>query len=364
MITQVLYAFPLLSSAIPRLSSIALKLGPGSLAVLVDHPAQISSLAALAAASGCPPQVFLKVDTGYHRAGVAPNSSICDEVLDALLASEAAGTCVFHGLYSHASHSYGLREEWQAMEMLQVEFAGVHEVGRKVHARNPGRPLILSAGATPTATTVQHPQLADGSTDEVTTRTGALARLFVEMKADGFELEVHAGVYPTLDLQQLATHARDGRFMKYEDIAFDILVEVASLYPGRGEGGTTEALVNAGCLALGREPVQDKGAVPGRDYGGWGIASSWNSGNVTPGPDFPAVHGGWQVGRISQEHGILVWKGKKDEEVPLKVEQRLRITPNHSCIAGAGFDHYLVVDSRNTGKEDKIIAVWRSWHGW
>lgn len=358
----------------PRLASIASRLGPGSVSVMVDHPSQVPLLANLSSASGHPPLVFLKVDTGYRRAGVEPDSPACEALIDTLLASEAAGDCVFHGLYSHASHSYGMRDDWRAMELLAAEFLGVQKAAGKVRSRSPGHSLVLSVGATPTATTVQHPGLGDGvSADagggtavggEATAPTGLLTKLFGELKTDGLELEVHAGVYPTLDLQQLATHARDRSLMTHEDIAFDVLVEVASLYPGRGADGTTEALVTAGCLALGREPVQDKGALPGKDYSGWGMVSPWNSRNVAPGADFPRVHRGWQVGRISQEHGILVWKGEKQEEIPLEVGQRLRIWPNHSCIAGAGFDRYLIVDSRNKGKEDEVIDVWPRWRGW
>jgi D-serine ammonia-lyase len=114
--------------------------------------------------------------------------------------------------------------------------------------------------------------------------------------------------------------------------------------------------------------VTDKGAVSGRDYGGWGMLMPWGLDNdpPVPGPDFPRVHGGWQVGRISQEHGILTWVGGKEEEekVPLHVGKRVRVWPNHSCIAGAGFDCYLIVDSRNKGREDEIIDVWQRWNGW
>lgn len=136
------------------------------------------------------------------------------------------------------------------------------------------------------------------------------------------------------------------------------------VYPGRGANGTTEALINAGTLALGREPVADKGEVPGRDYSGWGYLMPWGLDNPAPGPDFPRVHGGWQVGRISQEHGVLVWRGRREDEVPLRYGQRVRVWPNHSCIAGACFDWYLIVDSRVKGREDHVVDVWPRWRGW
>ncbi len=171
---------------------------------------------------------------------------------------------------------------------------------------------------------------------------------------------------PTLDIQQLSTHARDASLMTHNDIAISVLAEVASLYPSRGPGGTTEALIAAGTLALGREPVADKGAVPGQHYSGWGLVMPWGSlaSSPPPGPEFPRVHGGWQVRKISQEHGILGWQGGKEDEVPLNIGDKVRIWPNHSCIAGACFDWYLIVDSRNEGHEDEVVDVWPRWRGW
>ena len=160
-------------------------------------------------------------------------------------------------------------------------------------------------------------------------------------------------------MQQLAAHASEPAVMTADDIAISVVAEVASVYPGRGRSSTTEALINAGTLALGREPVADKGATPGRDYAGWGFLMPWGSlsSNPTPGPDFPRVHDGWQVGRISQEHGILTWQGNPEEEVPLEYGQRVRVWPNHSCIAGAGFEWYLVVDGRREGMQTNSLIA-------
>jgi len=95
----------------------------------------------------------------------------------------------------------------------------------------------------------------------------------------------------------------------------------------------------------------------------WG-SDALQSRQPVPGPDFPRVHGGWQIGRISQEHGILTWIGPKEEEVPLAVGDKVRVWPNHSCVAGAAFDWYLVVDSRDKGREDEVADVWPRWRGW
>ncbi|KAI1421387.1 putative serine dehydratase domain-containing protein [Xylaria sp. FL1777] len=419
---NMLYSFPIYASSVDRLAVISAQLGPGGLTVMVDHAEQVKLLTQLASKSGNCPLVFLKVNMGGNRAGVPPGSPACQALVRELLLSETVGSSVFWGLYSHAGHSYASRDDWAAMGVLGAEFAALHDVARAVRADRPDHPLVLSVGATPTVTTLRHPDFVvvdDGKEDEEKEKEGkgegetrgagaaggeknaevnggsgsgsgggaaatALIKdLMARMRADGLTLEVHAGVYPTLDVQQLAARACDARYLNASAVAVTVLAEVASVYPGRGADGSAEAMVNAGSLALGREPCEDMGEVKGRHYGGWGIVMPWAGvANVVPGPRFPAVHGGWQVARISQEHGVLAWRGngegdangngngdgdgngKTGGETPLAVGQRVRIWPNHSCITGAGYPWYLVVDSRNQGREDEIVDVWLRWNGW
>ncbi|KAH7155801.1 putative serine dehydratase domain-containing protein [Dactylonectria estremocensis] len=361
---NVLFSFPLFPSAIARLSTISTHLGAGGLSLMIDHPDQIPHVAAIQANTGFVPLVFMKVDMGYRRAGVAPGTKECETLVEHLLASDGAGKCVLHGIYAHAGHSYETREDWKALDHLAAEFKALEEVAKMIISKRPGHALTLSVGASPTATSLQHPDV-DGKTSIGSPTSVSSINVFLrDLKAQGYKLEVHAGVYPTLDLQQLATHARDQSLLSASSIGISILAEVASLYAGRGPNGTIEALINAGCLALGREPCADLGAEKGQHYAGWGIVAPWGLRNPAPGEGFPAEHGGWQVGKVSQEHGILRWQSKAEREIPLKIGQRLRIWPNHACIAGAGFNEYFVVDSRVKGREDEIVDVWPRWNGW
>jgi D-serine deaminase-like pyridoxal phosphate-dependent protein len=78
------------------------------------------------------------------------------------------------------------------------------------------------------------------------------------------------------------------------------------------------------------------------------------------------------MGRISQEHGTVTWKGNPatagmagmagmgtQEEGKFEVGQKIRVWPNHACIAGAGFGWYFVVDGG-----DEVVDVWPRWRGW
>jgi D-serine ammonia-lyase len=360
-VEQVLYGFPVPPSSVSRLATLAKQLGPRGLSVLVDHPGQLPAVCEIKKQSGIPPQVFVKVDMGSRRAGVSFQNRAASQLISDLLRAEQTGDVHFHGLYTHAGHSYAGNDTRNALSLLCQEFEALLLANEVVRSESPGKKLIFSVGATPTTTSIRNlfVQNSETAVGEEKSAIAALKTTLVKIKTEGCEVELHAGVYPILDVQQLATHALPSTgpnsMLSWSDLALTILTEVVSYYPGRGKDGRPEALVSAGSLALGREPC--------KAYPGWGIVSPWNVSD-TPLPNFdPENHEGWEVSRISQEHGILTWSGG-NEVKPLSIGQKIRIWPNHACISGACFDWYLVIDSDRKGSEDEIVDVWPRWRGW
>ncbi|RDL33287.1 uncharacterized protein BP5553_08726 [Venustampulla echinocandica] len=356
-----LYSFPISPAAVERLSVISSAIGPGGLSLMVDHPGQLESVSQIHKSTSITPLIFLKIDMGSHRAGVVPQTDACYQLIASVVALETAGTCRLLGLYSHAGHSYGGNSRAAAVDLLRQEFEALLVTTEAVHSVLPLRPLILSVGATPTTTSVRNLLIPDlnAPTDEQTA-IAALRSTIAMVRERKCDIEAHAGVYPVLDCQQLATHALPTQgpnaLLTWNDLAFTILSEIASIYPGRGKDGSPEVLVGSGSLALGREPC--------KAYDGWGILSPWNRKGVQMPSEDLEKHAGWKVGKISQEHGILGWGGKPDEADLFEIGQKVKIWPNHACISGAGFDWYLVVDGSRKGKEDEIIDVWPRWRGW
>ncbi|KAF2501416.1 hypothetical protein BU16DRAFT_522385 [Lophium mytilinum] len=365
---SVLYGMPLPPSNVQRLMSLAKKLKSLTINVLIDHPDQVEHFSQT---SFKEPDTrigaFIKVDTGYHRSGVAPESATLKTIVDGIMTADCL---VLSGFYSHLGHSYGGNSAAEAIQGLIHEIRSTKEAvdlaceGLKVQNR-----LTISVGATPTATAVQNILMkSDPAADE--------ARKVIEQVAATCHLELHAGVYPLLDLQQLATHARPTEVpgdlgessnavapLSVENIGLRMLVEVASLYDDRG---TPEALIGAGTLALGREPC--------KSYPGWGIVTPWEDSTAADddrqlffqeaSPVYDEIgRTGWIVGRISQEHGILVWQGDQQNKRKLRVGEKLLVWPNHACVAGAGSGWYLVVDS-DEQDPDRIVDVWVRWRGW
>lgn len=362
------------------------RLGPGSISVLLDHPAQLDYIPSFREISSFKLGVYIKIDTGYHRAGVVTTSSefvtIVRRIFDEL---EPTGCAELHGLYSHAGHSYGGDSRSAAMSLLTEEIQGlegaVHLV-REISGcgeAEPSRSFNLSVGATPTTSSIQN--LLDERNGHDLTLPDQSQRLkaCIDRVQSQDRLELHAGVYPLLDLQQIATQASPSAALtslsissspspstlppcalSTSDIGLTILAEIASLYPNRSP---PEALIAAGSLALGREPC--------KSYQGWGIVSEWGFASSSS-VDRGARPSGWQVGRISQEHGILTTAahgeaedGRQAGTGEVVVGQKVRIWPNHACVAGAGFGWYVVVDSSlPEHRRDEIVDIWVRWRGW
>lgn len=120
--------------------------------------------------------------------------------------------------------------------------------------------------------------------------------------------------------------------MNTVDQAIRLIAEVCSVYPERNE-----AIINAGVVALARE----SGPIPGFAR----VVSAEN----------------WNVGRLSQEHGILVRETSGDERVEDRfvVGQKVFLHVQHACITAAAHSHYFVVDG-----QDIVRDVWYCWKGW
>ena len=144
-----------------------------------------------------------------------------------------------------------------------------------------------------------------------------------------------------LDLQQLHTGLIDR-----SQIAHCVLASVISYYPGRGEGGTDEAMCDAGAIAMSKD-----------------TGPSGGFGDVIGKP--------WRLKKISQEHGILTQLASaRDCETGevgkerLKVGSLVEIVGQHACLIAAAHPWFYVVDSSVKGGSDCVQDIWVPWKGW
>jgi D-serine deaminase-like pyridoxal phosphate-dependent protein len=227
--------------------------------------------------------VFLKVDCGYHRAGVDPDSPDSVRLALALARSERVR---FQGLLTHAGHSYNARDSAE-IRRIAGEESGVLTRFRALLASEGIGDVRRSIGSTPTAAIVERFDECD---------------------------EVRPGNYVFFDAFQATIGS-----CRLEDCAVSVLTTVIGSYPERHA-----IIVDAGALALSK----DAGPEHVDPRCGYGLVCD---AEMRPLP-------GMRIVALSQEHGKIAAQG----HVP--VGTRLRIVPNHSCLTAAMFEEYHVLD--------------------
>ncbi|SGZ50554.1 CIC11C00000002220 [Sungouiella intermedia] len=317
-VNDIHFSLPVVKSRLSELAALAEKVP--YLRLMLDDSQQLDILAQHSKTNNLQKKwsVFVKIDIGTKRAGLVNDSHSLKETIAKFSHKNIAPYVSLYGFYCHAGHSYSADSVASAKQIFLDEISHANKASQYAISVDPSLAgnLVISVGATPTAhsssvTTIQ----------EINDTVGKLAG----------KLELHAGCYPCCDLQQVSTG-----LVSLENVSVSVLAEVVSTYPGRGDKGPGEQLVNAGVLALARE----FSAFPGH-------------GRVVS----PVGYENWIVGRLSQEHGILVpFEEKPTEFLPLGT--MVRIVPQHACIAAAQFPFQFVIEN------GAVVDVWVSYKYW
>ncbi|WVR06754.1 hypothetical protein IAU60_003789 [Kwoniella sp. DSM 27419] len=279
------------------------------LRLMIDHPGQLAALGRHPSQSGQPWSIFIKVDGGGVRAGLPAKSPAMRELISTAISMNHID---IFGFYSHFGQSYASSGPEEAADYLAGEVACVStaaQIALDLGAK-PSGPYVLSVGATPTAHVVEAIKSSD--------LPGVI--------------ELHAGNYCCLDLQQYAT-----KLVPLSRVSTSVLTHVISSYPHRHE-----AMCDAAALAMAR----DAGPIAGYGRVVW-----------------PESARGWDLGRMSQEHGTLVRvppEGSDDPARELELGELLRIVGQHSCVTLAAHPWYYCVDDGG----DIVQDVWVPWKGW
>ncbi len=141
---DVTWAFPVIQSRIPDVVDLAKRI---QLGVVVDTAAAVAALDA----TGHPLRVLLKVDCGYHRAGVDPLSDYAIRVAEAV---EESSSLRFGGILSHSGHAYDTKNALQTAEIAEQERSVMARFGERLRTAGIETPTV-SVGSTPTARVVR-----------------------------------------------------------------------------------------------------------------------------------------------------------------------------------------------------------------
>ncbi len=270
-------------------------------AVLIDDTETASLLAAESEKAGAEVSVFLEIDTGDHRSGVAPDS---DSALAISRLIAAAKSLRFAGILTHAGHSYDAPSEDERFKIARAERDLMRGLAEKLTVDGI-EVADVSVGSTPTMAAIDH---LDGVT------------------------EARPGNYIFYD----AFQAKLGS-CSFADCALTVLAAVVHRSFDR-----RQIIVDAGAIALSK----DRGAVQFDAGCGYGTVLDLEGNSL-----------GLHIDGVSQEHGKIF---VADEALlaKLPVGTRLRILANHSCLTAAQFGAYNVLDN------NLIVDRWARFNGW
>jgi D-serine deaminase-like pyridoxal phosphate-dependent protein len=113
--------------------------------VVVDSMDAKEHLDKAARATGASLHVWLKVDCGYHRAGVDPRSPEAEKLVKALSNSK---TLLFDGIMSHSGHAYHGHTTEEILEVARSERDVMLEFAEEMRSKGYTIPAI-SIGSTP-----------------------------------------------------------------------------------------------------------------------------------------------------------------------------------------------------------------------
>lgn len=245
--------------------------------------------------------VFLKVDCGYHRCGVEPQSKEAVEIPRLISDAENLN---FAGILTHAGHSYHARSIDEIRRIAAEERDVMAEFAENLRRDSIEVPVV-SIGSTPTVHHVDHLTGVD---------------------------EIRPGNYIFFDAFQ-ATLGSCG----FEDCALTVLAAVTHRDRER-----RKIIVDAGAIALSK----DRGAVESDETCGFGCVLDLAGNDLN-----------LRVESVSQEHGAIRVRDEATFD-SLKVGSRVRILANHSCLTAAQHSHYHVLEN------GEIVDRWEIHRGW
>lgn len=269
---DITWAFPIPLNRIDDAAELGQNL---TLRLLVDSAEAIHALEL----AGGPSRALLKVDCGYHRAGVDPTSAKAMQLAQRIASSD---NLVFDGILTHSGQAYDAVGSSELARVAEHERQVMVAFAERLRERGIEVPTV-SIGSTPAMSAVE------SLTGVSEARPGNYAFF------DGMQVEIGS--------------------CAVSDCALTVLSSIVS-------SSAEHSIIDAGALALSKDPGHSSLKPPSFGCG----YLDYTGGSLDP---------KLNVFALSQEHGWLSGCHA--------VGSRLRLLPRHSCLTAAHFDEYIVV---------------------
>jgi D-serine deaminase-like pyridoxal phosphate-dependent protein len=294
--TDLVWAFPLPLVYTSRVLAMSDDI---TLGVVIDGDEALRYLETAARMRGKKQHVWLKVDCGYHRAGVEPSHPLAENLIRRLNSSDSL---VFDGILSHSGYAYSARSREEILTYANRERSVMVDFAQRMRQLGYRIPAV-SIGSTPAMSVVEDLTGID---------------------------EIRPGNYVFYDLTQVMIGS-----CTVADCALTVLASVIS-----HQAGASHAVTDAGALALSKDP------------GATHLGSPPIMGRIFEDYERKCLHPEIALGSLSQEHGKIVADDPSVLAATLEVGDRIRILEHHSCLTAANFDRYWVV------KSDQVVDEW------
>jgi len=295
---DITYAVPIEPGKFP--TALALAKSCQRLSLITDDPELPALLNEAARNQNVFVDLFLKIDCGYHRCGVEPDSKEAREIPGRILDSS---NLRFAGILTHAGHSYHCRSRHERLTVARHERDVMRQLAAELRDSGVDVPTV-SIGSTPSITVVDH--------------------------LDGID-EARPGNYIFFDAFQASIGS-----CTLDDCALTVLAAVIHRDLKRNK-----IIIDAGAIALSK----DRGAIEFDPTSGYGRVL-----------DLEGQDLGLSLDSLSQEHGeVMAGTGDISR---LKVGSRVRVLANHSCLSAAQHSHYNVLEG------GRIVDRWEIQRGW
>jgi D-serine deaminase-like pyridoxal phosphate-dependent protein len=226
----------------------------------------------------CPVELWIKIDTGYHRAGLFWENA--EEIISLAEKISASANMNLRGLITHAGHVYHAKSSLEVLDIFNQTRLRMLNVKTEIQ-KSLNIPIEISVGDTPGCT------LAEDFT--------------------GID-EIRPGNFIFYDIQQYCLGV-----CSLSEIAVTLACPVISLYPERNE-----ILIYGGAIHLSKDYAV---ALNGNTI--YGLVK-------LPGEESSEKTKKRYVRSISQEHGIVSMPGKDLES--LSPGNLVFVYPTHSCL--------------------------------
>ena len=246
--------------------------------------------------------VLVKVDVGFHRCGIDPDSP---RALDIVKGVADLSGLAFLGLLSHAGHSYGAASAHELAEIADKEITILRALATR--AREAGVDVQeISVGSTPTARFIP---LQKGAT------------------------EMRPGNYVFFDRTQVGLGATP-----QNGCAMSVVATVVS------RPAQARVIFDAGSKTLTSDSARGFGAPTGYGLVFPDIESDTPDASIT-------------IERLSEEHGVA----RVLPHCTLKVGDRVRILPNHACVVTNLANELVLADGINVVDRIAVAARGKNW---